>query len=383
MENLAIRFVFDRRGKTKDDPKLKAPVHIEVYDNKSRKKAYVSTGVKITKEQYSPNGGFSVIKHPNAAILKSKAHNIYNKIEEFINSDKCNSIKDVQYWDQDDKQSSQSLIQFMKDENSKENLKSSSQSNFNSFMTRLEGFGKITNFRDLTYSNIADFDAYLKKFIKSQPTIYKRHTTFRFYIKIAIRKKLWSFDPYNEFPLKRGKHKDPTFLTVEEIKAIQNYDPSESGIDKMGIVKDLFLFQCFTGLAFVDMQSFSRKEVIIKDGLKIVRSSRTKTDENYIFVLLPEAEEIAEKYNYNLPKINNPNYNLYLKALATGSGIKKPITSHMGRHTFATYLLNKGIKLEVVSKAIGHSNTKQTEKYAHLLGQTVIDELKTLIPKID
>ena len=53
----------------------------------------------------------------------------------------------------------------------------------------------------------------------------------------------------------------------------------------------------------------------------------------------------------------------------------------MGRHTFATYLLNKGIKLEVVSKAIGHSNTKQTERYAHLLGQTVIDELKTLIPK--
>lgn len=88
----------------------------------------------------------------------------------------------------------------------------------------------------------------------------------------------------------------------------------------MGIVKDLFLFQCITGLAFVDMQSFFMKEVTIKDDLKIVRSSRTKTDENYVFVLLPEAEEIAMKYHYTLPKINNPNYNLYLKALAGKNG---------------------------------------------------------------
>lgn len=189
MENLAIRVVFDHRGKTKDNPKIKATVHIEIYDSKTRKKAYVSTGVKILREQYSPNGGFSVIKHPNAPILKTKVHNIYNAVEKFINSDKCNSIKDVQYWDQEDKQSNQSLIDFMKEENSKENLKTSSQSNFNSFMTRLEGFGKITNFKDLAYANISDFDAYLKKYIKSQPTIYKRHTTFRYYIKIAIRKK--------------------------------------------------------------------------------------------------------------------------------------------------------------------------------------------------
>lgn len=87
------------------------------------------------------------------------------------------------------------------------------------------------------------------------------------------------------------------------------------------------------------MQSFSVSDIVETDQYKVIRSNRQKTDENFICLLLPEAEEIAKKCNYNLPKINNQNYNFYLKSLATGAGIKKALTSHTARHEYNSYPL--------------------------------------------
>ncbi|WP_353123584.1 site-specific integrase [Dysgonomonas capnocytophagoides] len=174
------------------------------------------------------------------------------------------------------------------------------------------------------------------------------------------------------------KNSDPVFLIeseVERLKSVKNLD------DKLDRVRDLFLFQCFTGLAYADMQSFSQQDIQELDGKEIIRSSRIKTDESFIMRFLPEAKEIAEKYNYQLPKISNQKYNYYLKLLIVHSKVKitKKVTTYMARHTFATFLINKGIPLESVSKILGHSNIKQSQHYARLLGKKVISDMSVLL----
>ena len=127
------------------------------------------------------------------------------------------------------------------------------------------------------------------------------------------------------------------------------------------------------------MTNFSKNDIIEVDEMKAIRSNRVKTDESFITLFFPEAEKIAEKYNYELPKLSNQKYNDYLKILAAGVKIKKNLTTHVARHTFATYLLNKGIPIETVSRAMGHSSIKMTQHYAKLLGRKVISDMKILL----
>ena len=105
------------------------------------------------------------------------------------------------------------------------------------------------------------------------------------------------------------------------------------------------------------------------EGVKVFRDARSKTDVGFFSVLLPEAEEILKKYYGSLPRYSNQKYNDYLKLIAIACGIKKHLTTHVARHTFATYLLNRDVPIETVSKAVGHTSIKQTQHYAKLLGK--------------
>lgn len=378
MESFSMRIIFDRKGESKTNKNKKYLVQIEVYDRAHRKKIYLSSGVKILPNQYSSNAGFSIVNHPNAALLKRKVHDMYNLIEAYINSDKCLSLEDVKNWD-NTKIASQSVIDFIITQHATESP-DDNHGDYTSFLTRLIEYGKILQFRDLTYENIEGFDKHLRKKITSQPTLYKRHSKFNHFIEIAIKKHLCTYNPYADYKVKRGKHKDPKFLQEDQITELLNYDPSGSIIAVMPIVKDLFVFQCFTGLPYKDMQEFEKGDVVkVEGGYKAIRSNRIKTDESFVTLLLPEAEAIAEKYNYKLPRISIQDYNKYLKTLAASIGVNIALTSHMARHTFATYLINKGIPIESISKALGHTNTKQSMRYAHILGNKVINDMKGLL----
>lgn len=379
MERVSVKYVFDRKKEANNTHK-QGLLQIEVRLVGSSKRVFISTGIKLYKKQFSQKDGFTCKDHPNENLITKTGRDIFYKIQSYALSDRCKHLEDVKNWNKEELVI-ESFLDFIEREARSENLGTSNLSNFNSMLSRLKAFGKIKIFSDLTYINIYDFDLHLRKYIKSQPTLYKRHLQLRHYIKIAIKKGLYHYDPYNDMNLKKGKHKDPVFLSIEEIGKIMKYNPEDSGIERMIIVKDLFIFQCFTGLSFIDTQSFSEHDVVKIDKFKAIKSNRTKTDENFICLLLPEAEFIAEKYNYSLPKINNQNYNAYLKTLASGAGVNKALTSHMGRHTFATYLLNKDIPIESVSRALGHTNIKQTQHYAKLLGKKVVADMSVLIKK--
>lgn len=384
MDGLSIRFVFDQKGKTKKDSKYKAMVHVEVFDKVSRKKTYIRTDVKILKSQYSTNAGFSIINHPNAAVLKAKAYKVYNAVEAFVFSDKCETFKDIQNWDKKEV-NNESMLVFIEEEARKENLGKSSLSNFNSFLRRLKDFDQIEKFSDITYANIEDFDNYIKKFGESQPVVYRKHKYLEHYINKAIRRGYIERNPYLDFEVKKGKHKPPVYLTEEEVQKVIDYTPVFE-IEKMQRIKDLFLFQCFTGLSYTDLKAFSKESIVnSEDGFKEIHDYRIKTKQKYASLLLPIAEEIAEKYDYKLPVISNQKYNTYLKTLMERVCIPKNVTSHSGRHTYATYLINRGISIQSISRALGHSSIRMTENYAKLFDKTGIDEMKSklIAPKED
>ena len=156
-------------------------------------------------------------------------------------------------------------------------------------------------------------------------------------------------------------------LSKEELNRIKNKKIEN---ERLSNVRDLFLFQCHTGLSFCDMSSFTREDI---DGDMIMKN-RKKTSVKSVIPILPEARRILEKYNYELPTLSNQKYNSYLAEIKDICNIDKKITSHLSRHTFATILINNSIDIEVIAKILGHSSSAITRKvYAQFLDTTVKD----------
>lgn len=386
MKHFTARIVFDRKNETAYDKTKLAPVSIEVRKIGSSKRKLIPTGVRLTKEQYSyqEGKGVTIKKHPNHMVLRHKIMNTLYAVEAFILSDTCETWDDVNLWNKNEdeilREQLGSFIDFFQEQMEKHATTKWVEQNWQSLLTRLLEFGKIHHFSDLTYANIEDFDFFLKKTISSQPTIYKRHQTLKRVINIAEKRGIVSplDNPYNDFTYKKGKSAEPVSLEPKELEAIEKYTPKTDSLQR---VKDMYLFQCYTGTSFIDMQGFSQEDVVEVGEYLMIKSARHKTDENYVTLFTDESKEIAERYDYNLPKMSNSNYNMYLKVLAEHVGINKNITSHTARHTFATHCLNKGLDIVIVSKALGHTNLKQTERYARLRPGTIAEQMSKILNK--
>jgi len=164
--------------------------------------------------------------------------------------------------------------------------------------------------------------------------------------------------------------------------------------DRLNQVKDIFLFSCFTGLAYSDVKKLSRKNIGIGvDGERWIFINRTKTDTRSNIPLLPIAKALLEKYENHpqainqeklLPILSNQKMNSYLKEIADVCEINKELTFHIARHTFATTVtLSNGVPIESVSKMLGHKNLKTTQHYAKILDLKVSDDMKILREKFN
>lgn len=138
-------------------------------------------------------------------------------------------------------------------------------------------------------------------------------------------------------------------------------------------IRDCFIFQCYTGLAYTDLVNLTQDNI----ENDVIIGRRKKTDVQFVVPLLPVAKQILEKYNYQLPIISNQAYNRYLKVLGDVSGLNKQLHSHLARHTFACLLLNSGVDMKTISRTLGHSSMKITEKiYASMSNDTVVDNIR-------
>ena len=176
------------------------------------------------------------------------------------------------------------------------------------------------------------------------------------------------------------------FLTEEEIKTIKNKDFIGSGLN---IVRDIFIFSCYTGLAYVDIFNLTNEQITIGiDGNLWIITNRQKTGTNSNIPLLPIAEEIIKKYENHplvsnsgklLPVYSNQKVNEYLKTIADNCNINKKLTFHCARHTFATTVtLSNNVSMESVSKMLGHKSIKTTQHYAKILDKKVSEDMNNL-----
>jgi site-specific recombinase XerD len=208
----------------------------------------------------------------------------------------------------------------------------------------------------------------------SDAAVYNYHKCLKALLNRAVMFDMIERSPYDKLKgqFKRGEQENVEYLTDEEVEAIVGIHPLAGS--QMAVARDLFVFQLYTGLSYSDSQAFDMKDYKKVDGKWVNVGKRVKTGVAYVSQLLPPAVEVLEKYGMQLPKIGNADYNHCLKALGMAAGIEKPLHSHLARHTFATMMLREGVRIEHVSKMLGHTNLKQTQHYCRKHTSTIVEE---------
>jgi site-specific recombinase XerD len=230
-----------------------------------------------------------------------------------------------------------------------------------------------------------DYEFYLKtvkncahnttmKYIKNLKTI----------VFFAMKREWLDSNPFANY---RGKLEriDKQYLTEKELKAIE---AKQFDNDRLNEVRDVFIFCCYTGLAYSDVAKLSKQNIIIGiNGGKQITIRRTKTNTLANIPLLDKAAQLLEKYQSDeycicydrlLPVKSNQKQNAYLKEIANICGCNKTLTTHMARHTFATLMLTKGVSIESVSSMLGHTNIKTTQIYGKIIEEKVVNEMNKI-----
>lgn len=179
-------------------------------------------------------------------------------------------------------------------------------------------------------------------------------------------------NPFQHIKVKKGV-KEVETITLSQLNTIREH----KFVPRVQKVADLFIFACGSGLAYCDCINLKPEDFVERDGKICVFKERQKTGVKFYSVLLPWAEDIVKKYNYDLSPLNisNQKLNQYLKEIEDCCEIDKTLTFHKGRHFYAMYLLNKQVPITTVQKALGHGNLSTTTHYAKALETTVIDDI--------
>lgn len=382
------RLVFDRKHvATKEKKGL---VQLEVLYLRRRK--WISTGIKVYADQWSDRN--YVVRAMDSIALNDRLVNFKSKVDDWINE--LISEDRIFTWDALEEMLSSVSINIKQKEtflqyverriDERNDITESTKKNHRKLIASLEKFGRIVSFSDLTRANIADYYNYLQGIVIIKPdgsthtmmqqTVYSYMKFLKVYINDAIKHDIMRDSPMLGLKIKRGESEQGKWLSVEELQRIEVYKPTSMSMQQ---VKDLFLVQCYSGLAYADLMNLSTSKIEDVDGVMTLSGERVKTHEPYFTAVLPALKVILEKYNYKLPKLTQQPYNLRLKILADAIGIDKPLASHWGRRTCGMLMLNKGYPIEIVAKVLGHSDIRTTQKaYAHILNKTVVEAFKKI-----
>ena len=238
----------------------------------------------------------------------------------------------------------------------------------------------------LDYDFISKYEFWLKTVRKcDHNTTIKYLSNFKKIVNLCVRSGRLQRDPFLGFSMAK-KEVERDVLTEDQLKRIaqENFKA-----ERLVLVRDIFLFCCYTGLAYADIQKLKQTEIIKgNDGGLWIIAKRQKTNVTSKIPLLPAALEIIECYKDHvqcrvkgkvLPVLSNQKLNSYLKEIADSCGIYFNLTFHIARHTFATTVtLSNGVPIETVSKMLGHRNLKTTQHYAKILDKKISEDMKKL-----
>jgi site-specific recombinase XerD len=245
------------------------------------------------------------------------------------------------------------------------------------------------NIEKIDHAFIMEYEFYLRSERKcANNTAVKYIKNFHKIINQCLANGWLNKDPFFNYKAKI-KEVVRDFLSEAEIEQMIN---KEFVSERLELVRDIFVFSCFTGLAYIDVKQLTLDNIALGiDGDKWIFKNRQKTDTASKIPLLPMAQEIIDKYADNpvcknekrlLPILTNQKMNAYLKEIADVCEIKKELTFHIARHTFATTVtLSNGVPLETVSKMLGHTSLKTTQHYAKILDKKISEDMMILKSK--
>lgn len=348
----------------------KHEVSVELCFCAKRQRKYFSTGVKVTTTQWS-DASKMVIKRKDADELneiiqayRARANEIISKM---VKEGCCDLNVVISQMNGEDEGTS--FIEYCERRRNERKVCEHTKKRYDVFIKFLKTWGKIKSFQDCNVSKVRAMDEYLHRQDKAQCTIYDYHKYLKLFINDAMIDGFIEQNPYKFLPfhISKGEKQYVDCITEEQFAAIKKLNLSTPHILH---ARDLFLFQCYTGLAYSDLASFSYDNCEEINGKMFYHAKRTKTDTDFVFQLLKPALEILKKYDFCLPKISNQKYNDYLKVIGEIIGVPK-LHTHAGRGTAATLFLSKGMPINIVSKVLGHKNLRQTMRYARTLNKDV------------
>ena len=397
---IKTQIMFDHRNRTSAGKE--GPVEVRITHN--RKTYYIPTGVRVRRSEFAFQ---SIINRGDSDELNRQLKVLVQKITgvvtAMLEADEALDAAEVKrrVWspEQKKKKDVNDVVAWMQEQLPLLRLRDGTVKHYRPLFVRLTAFGEISQWCDLTIENIYKFDAYLhslrkeltdaekKKGVKAEPLrdagVYTYHKCFRALLTRAYKMGVIDSNPYDRLKgeFSRGEKQSMDYLTEEEMAAFESIRPLSGSV--MEVAHDLFIFQMYTGLSYGDMQAFDMKDYRLIEGTWRNVGERIKTGVPYVSQLLPPAVAILEKYNYQLPTLGNAEYNHSLKALGMACGITRPLHSHMARHTFATFALRQGVKIENLARMLGHTNITQTQRYAKVVAASVHEEFDKLVAAIE
>ena len=381
--------VWDHRGRVPDGGKGQLEIRVTI----ARKSYYFGTGIKCRRSEFVAG---QIVNCPGARQLNDRLAIIYSKVLACVNA--CiesgsqidtEGIRKMVWQTSESVNDEPTLITWIEQQVPMLNLADGTKKHYHTLIVRLIEYDKLRRWQDVTIENIYLWDAWLHQ-LKAQDGgrisdggVFTYHKCLK-----ALLNRAKDFGKISENPyvslrgkFKRGEKESVEYLTEDEMRQFESIIlPAGSMLD---IAHDLFVFQMYTGLSFSDAKAFDIRDYKW-DGKRWVKNGeRIKTGVPYVSSLLPPAVRVLEKYDMQVPRINNADYNHQLKALGLLAGIKTRLHSHLARHTFATYMLRNGAKIENVSRMLGHTNITQTQRYAKVLAQSVHDDFDMIAEKLD
>ena len=399
---IKISLVFDHRNRT---PKgEEGPVEVRVTVN--RKPYYINTGVHVRKARLVGNCVRDDATSNDADMLNERLTTIVAIVEKEVNkcleARKPISVADIKtkVWDlvpMSDNETSPTIVRWIEEYTRTANIANNTRLHYLTVARRLLEFGKMVRWEQLTVDNIYAWDVWLRSQevpltknqkaagmepqLISSDSVYNYHKYLKATINKAMKFQILTANPYDQMKgmFKRTKRDVVDYLTEAQMKKVMALTPVPGS--QAALALDLFTFQMFTGLGYADTQIFDISQYRNIDGKWTHIGQRVKTGVPFVSQLLPPVVEVLKRNGWQVPKMNNQRYNQMLKAIGMVIGIEN-LHSHMGRHTFATYMLSNGAKIENVSRMLGHTNITQTQRYAKVLAKDVHDDFDKVAKKL-
>ncbi|MBR4699781.1 MAG: site-specific integrase [Prevotella sp.] len=370
---------------------------LEVRITYNRKSYYINTGMRIRAKHWAG----AIVGRPDADALNNRLRiivaRVNEKINEFIEKREpidVAIIKEYIYEGTKAGRKNGRMLAWIDEQIPTLNVSDGTRQHYKLLLSRLQEYGKLTDWSDLTVENIYKWDLWVRANVKpqvrkgsdakdaSEATVYNYHKYLKFMLNRATAFGIITASPYSKLI---GKFKKPSYddymeyMTEEEMQVIVDLHPTPG--TNVAAARDLFVFQMFTGLSYSDTQAFDISQYKNVEGQWVHTGQRIKTGVPYVSVLLPPVIDVLERNHWQVPKISNDTYNYSLKTIGKVLGMRN-LHSHLARHTFATYMLSNDVKVQNVMRMLGHKNIRQTMRYAKVLAKDVQADYNMIAEKL-